>query len=253
MVSGHVGLHMIKSLLQFIYALFVLATFAVSLLITFPVFLIIGSSDTPKARRIITYIVQGWSRGWLFFIGMRIRMSGHFPKDKKFVIVANHISYLDTVNIYAAIPEYFRTLAKKEMVKVPVFGFVYKQLAILVDRSSAESRSKSMRLMWRQLRNECHIAVFPEGGFNETGAPVKAFYDGAFRLAIHAQIPILPLVFPDTVRRWHYSAWWKLWPGKNRAVFLHPVYVNGLTVKDLPELKEKVRQMMEKELMNDEL
>ena len=239
---------MMRILFQPFYTLFVLATFVASLLIAFPFFLIIGFSDTPGARKIITAIVQYWSRGWLLLIGMPIKVSGHFPKDKKFVIVANHVSYLDTVNIYAAIPEYFRTLAKKEMVKVPVFGFVYKQLAILVDRSSAESRARSMCLMWRQLRKECHIVVFPEGTFNETQQPVKEFFDGAFRLAINAQIPILPLVFPDTVHRWHYSAWWKLWPGKNRAIFLHPVYVNGLTISDLPELKEKVRQMMAEKL-----
>ncbi|HRO41375.1 MAG TPA: lysophospholipid acyltransferase family protein [Flavipsychrobacter sp.] len=241
---------MIRIIFQPFYTLFVLATFVASLVIAFPVFLIIGTSDTPKARRIITAIVQYWARGWLFLIGMPIRVRGHFPKDKKFVIVANHVSYLDTVNIYAALPEYFRTLAKKEMVKIPVFGFVYKQLAILVDRSSAESRAKSMRLMWRQLRNECHIAVFPEGGFNETDEPMTAFYDGAFRLAINAQIPVLPLLFPDTVKRWHFSGWWKLWPGRNRAVFLHPVSVEGLTLKDVPELKEKVRQMMAEKMVS---
>lgn len=78
---------------------------------------------------------------------------------------------------------------------------------------------------------------------------MKEFYDGAFRLAINAQVPILPLLFPDTVHRWHYSAWWKVWPGRNRAVFLHPVYVNGITTKDLPELREKVRQMMADKLV----
>lgn len=241
---------MIRAILRPFYTAFVLLTFIVSLLIAFPFFLVIGYRDDSKARRLITTIVQYWAKGWLFTIGMPMKVSGNFPKDKKFVIVANHISYLDTVNIYAAIPEYFRTLAKKEMVRVPVFGFVYKQLAILVDRSSPESRAKSMRLMWRQIRKECHIAVFPEGTFNETDEPVKEFYDGAFRLAINAQVPVLPLVFPDTVKRWHYSAWWKLWPGRNRAIFLHPVYVNGLKLEDLPELKEKVHAAMAEKLQS---
>jgi 1-acyl-sn-glycerol-3-phosphate acyltransferase len=238
----------LRNILQPFYTLYVLVTFLASLIIAFPFFLIIGSFDNARARRIITSVVQYWAKGWLLLIGMPVNRFGIFPKDKKFVIVANHISYLDTVNIYAAIPEYFRTLAKKEMVTIPVFGFVYKQLAILVDRSSAESRSKSMRLMWRQLRQECHILIFPEGGFNETEETMARLYDGAFRLAINAQTPILPLVFPDTVHRWHFSSWWKLWPGKNRAVFLHPVYVNGLTTENLSELKEKVREMMAEKL-----
>jgi len=240
---------MIRYLLQPFYTFFVLATFVASLVIAFPFFLVVGFRDSSGARRIITNVVQYWARGWLFLIGMPLRVSGDFPKDQKFVIVANHISYLDTVAIYAAIPEYFRTLAKKEMVKIPVFGFVYKQLAILVDRTSAESRAKSMRLMWRQLRHECHITVFPEGTFNETGEPMKEFFDGAFRLAVNAQTAILPLVFPDTVERWHYSRWWKMWPGRNRAVFLPPVSVSGLTQKDLPALKEKLRQQMAEKLI----
>lgn len=240
---------MIRNFLQPFYTLFVLATFLVCLLLAFPVFFFIGIKDTTKARKIIWFVVHHWAKRWLWLIGMHTDVSGIFPKDKKFIIVANHISYLDTINIYAVIPEYFRTLAKKEMVNIPVFGFVYKQLAILVDRSSNESRAKSMRLMWRQLRNECHITIFPEGSFNETEETLKEFYDGAFRLAINSQTPILPLLFIDTVHRWHYSGWWKLWPGKNRAIFLHPVYVNGMTLKDLPELKEKVKKMMEERII----
>jgi 1-acyl-sn-glycerol-3-phosphate acyltransferase len=239
---------MLRFVFQPFYTLFVLVLFVASLLLIYPFFLIMGLRDSPGSRRLTTRVVQFWARKWLWIIGMPARTMGVFPANKKFIIVANHISYLDTINIYAVIPEYFRTLARKEMVRVPLFGVVYKQLAILVDRSSHRSRARSMRFMWRQLRNEGHIALFPEGSFNETGETMKDFYDGAFRLAINSQMPLLPVLFPDTEERWHYSAWWKLWPGKNRAVFLHPVFVNGLTLKDLPELKERVRRMMEEEL-----
>ncbi|RYZ49744.1 MAG: 1-acyl-sn-glycerol-3-phosphate acyltransferase [Sphingobacteriales bacterium] len=237
-----------KSAIQPFYTLFVLATFVASLLIIFPVFFILGIRDTPGARQAIWSIVHYWAVGWLSLIGQPIRVSGNYPRGQKYVIVANHISYMDTVNIYAAIPQYFRTLAKKEMVKIPVFGFVYKQLAILVDRSSAESRAKSMRLMWRQIRNECSIAVFPEGTFNETEAPLKAFYDGAFRLALNTGTPILPLLFPDTVDRWHFSGWWKLWPGRNRAIFLEPVSVEGLGPQDMERVKQQVWDRMSEQL-----
>ena len=77
-------------------------------------------------------MVHYWSRGWLYCMGMPVMKSGPRPANARFVYVANHISYLDTVLIYAAVPQYFRTLAKKEMAAIPVFGFVYKQLAILV-------------------------------------------------------------------------------------------------------------------------
>lgn len=240
---------MIKSIFQPFYTLFTGISFLISLLLAFPFFLLLGIKDSKAGRRIIWMIVHYWARIWLLLTGMPVRVSGYFPHGTKYVLVANHISYLDTLNIYAAIPEYFRTLARKEMAKIPVFGFVYKQLTILVDRSSSESRAKSMRLMWRQLKHECHITVFPEGGFNETEEVLKTFYDGAFRLAINTQTAILPVIFPDTVHRWHYSAWWKLWPGRNRAFFLEPIPVEGLTMEDLPLLKERVYSIMKAALI----
>lgn len=236
---------MVGRLLQPIYTVFVLLSFTACLLIAFPVFFLVGLRDKPLAREIIWHIAHYWALGWLAFIGMPVRRVGKKPENRKYVIVANHISYMDTVAIYAALPYYFRTLAKKEMAKIPLFGFVYKQLAILVDRSSTHSRAKSMRLMWRVLKNESNVALFPEGTFNETGEPLKAFYDGGFKLAISAQVPVLPILFPDTVNRWHYSAWWKLSPGRNRVIFLEPVEVKGMTMEDVPALKEKVYKVME--------
>ena len=236
----------LRRFVQPLYTAFVVATFLVSLLLAFPFFLCTGLTNTTASRRFIYKLVHYWSRGWLTLIGMPINRQGIFPKDRKYVIIANHISYLDTVNIYAIIPEYFRTLARKEMVNIPVFGMIYKQLTILVDRSSAESRTKSMRLMWRQLRDECHITIFPEGSFNETGDTLKDFFDGAFRLAANTQTPILPVIFPDTEKRWHYSAWWKLWPGKNRAIFLSPIEVES---KDIATLKAESFALMKAQLL----
>lgn len=236
---------MIRSFLQPFYTAYVVVTFLVSLFLAFPFFLVSELVNNHSSRKFIYRLVHYWSIGWLWIIGMGLKKNGSFPKKEKFVIVANHISYLDTVNIYATIPEYFRTLARKEMVRIPIFGLIYKQLTVLVDRSNAESRQKSMRLMWRQLKNESHIAIFPEGSFNETGDFLKNFYDGAFRLAVNTNTPILPILFPDTEKRWHYSAWWKLWPGKNRIIFLEPIPVNDL---DVQELKNKTFDIMYQKL-----
>src|SRR5688572_5859200 len=138
---------MIKRILQPFYVVYVISTFIACLLAAFPIFLIVGSWDKAWARRFIWNIVHYWSIGWMAVMGMPMSRKGPRPDNGKYVYVANHISYLDTVLIYAAVPHYFRTLAKIEMARIPVFGFVYKQLAILVDRGSAESRSKSLRLM----------------------------------------------------------------------------------------------------------
>jgi len=240
---------MVGKILQPFYSAWIVITYLVCLLGAFPVIFIIGLWDKPAARKAIWTIVHYWAKGWLFCVGMPVTYIGKRPGNEKYVYVANHISYLDTVLIYAAIPHFFRTLAKKEMAKIPVFGYVYKQIAVLVDRNSSEGRAKSMRLMWRVLKNECNIAVFPEGTFNETGQPLKNFYDGAFRLALNTGTPVLPMIFPDTLQRWHYSTTFGLKPGKNRVVYLEPVSCEGMTMDDLPELKEKVYKQMEKAMI----
>ena len=240
---------MMRKLLQPFYTAYVVLSFVAGLLLLFPLFLLVSIPNNSWSRRTIWRIIRPWSQIWLWLIGMPLRIQGPKPPAKRYVIVANHISYMDTVVIFSAIPAYFRALGKAEMAKVPLLGFIYKQIVILVKRDSAHNRSRSMRLMWRTARYESSVLVFPEGTFNETPAPLKDFYDGAFRLAINAQTPIFPMIFPDTVNRWHYSHWWKVWPGRNRAVYLDPVPVDGLTLADVPMLKEKVHKLMEEALL----
>ena len=225
-----------------------LITFVVSVLAIFPLFLLLAAFNSSSGRKAIHSVIRYWSIVWLSLIGMPVTTKGRKPRDGRHIIVANHISYLDTLVIFPAVKAYFRPLGKKEIIKIPVVGFIYRQIVILVDRSRQESRTKSMRLMWRILRHEADILIFPEGTFNETSEPMKDFYNGAFRLAIVTQVPILPVILPDTVHRWHYSGWWKLWPGRNRAVFLPEVSVTGMTIDHLPELKEKVYKLMADEL-----
>src|SRR5690349_17333601 len=110
---------MIRKVLQPFYTVFVLLSFTVSILTAFPFFLLIGSRDHSNAREAIWYIVHYWALGWLALIGMSIRRMGPKPDNRRYVVVANHISYMDTVAIYAAFPCYFRTLAKKEMARIP--------------------------------------------------------------------------------------------------------------------------------------
>jgi 1-acyl-sn-glycerol-3-phosphate acyltransferase len=240
---------MFRKIFQPLYTLYALTIFVVSVLVGFPFFMLISIRSNPASRRLLWGVIRIWAKCWLWLIGMPVKVSGvKPPTDRRYIIVANHISYLDALTLFPAVPQYFRALGKKEFSRIPVVGLLYKQIALLVDRSSHHSRTKSMRLMWRALKNESNIAIFPEGTFNETGAPLKVFYDGAFRLAINAHAPIVPLIFPDAAKRWHYSAWWKLSPGRNRAILLAPIPCDNLTLEDLPILKARVWTAMEDEL-----
>lgn len=235
---------MFRKVVQPFYTAYAVVVFITGLLIVFPICLVLSIGNNIAARRAIYRVIRCWATGWLWLTGMPIRIIGPRPPQGRYVIVVNHISYLDTVNVFPALPGYFRALGKKEISRIPLFGFLYKQIVIMVDRSSQHSRSLSMKLMWRVLSKESNIIIFPEGTFNETGNPLKDFYDGAFRLAITTQTTIFPIIFPDTLTRWHYSHWWKIWPGRNRAVYLSPVSVAGMTMEQLPQLKQEVYTLM---------
>ena len=99
-----------------------------------------------------------------------------------------------------------------------------------------------------RMKKTITAATTPAAG-QPTGKPLKEFYDGAFRLAINTQTAVLPMVFPDTVRRWHYSSALGLKPGKNRVVYLEPVPTMGMTMEDLPTLKATVHRQMEEALL----
>jgi len=238
---------MLRKIVQPFYTAYVVLSFLICLAVVFPLVAIISFGNNTAARSAINKVIKGWAHMWLWAIGMPLKKVGRQPEGR-YIIVANHTSYMDTVVIFPAVSGYFRVLGKKEISKVPLVGYIYKQIVILVDRSNQVSRSISMRLMWRVLRKEGHIILFPEGTFNETDAPLKSFYDGAFRLAVRTGVSVLPIIFPDTVDRWHYSAWWKLWPGRNRVIYLDPIPAANLSPEDLPVLKEQVYKAMEEAL-----
>jgi 1-acyl-sn-glycerol-3-phosphate acyltransferase len=98
------------------------------------------------------------------------------------------------------------------------------------------------------LKEGISIVVFPEGTFNTTGKSLKDFYDGAFRVAIDAQMPIKPFLLLDMFDRLNYKSVFSLTPGKSRAIFLEEIPVEGLVQTDLPLLRQKVYDMMDKRL-----
>jgi len=238
----------LRKILQPFFILYAVILFLTGLVISCLLTFIIGLRNTHSSRLVSFGVLKCWSRVTLLLAGMPVKVTGK-PNGGRYIVVANHISYIDAANLFSARPDYFHALGKIEMSTIPLFGFLYRQVVILVDRSSTESRSKSMLSMRHFLNESGNIFIFPEGTFNETGQPLKEFYDGAFRLAISTQTAILPLIFPDAKDRLPYKGWWTIWPGKNRAIYLDPVNVAGLTLDDVPKLKQQVYSLMEAALV----
>lgn len=233
--------------LQLVYCTYALLLFVLLMFIVLPFVLLFLLLGKIRGGNIIYQLCRYWGHAWYFLIGIRHKEIYEVPHDreKQYIFVANHISYMDIPPIVLIAHQPVRILGKYEMVKVPVFGWIYRAAVILVDRRDSETRSRSVRALKSALKHHISIFIFPEGTFNETPAPLKEFYDGAFRIAIETQTPIKPILLVDTVDRMHYRGIFELTPGISRVVYLEEVPVDGLTLKDIQRLKQKVYALME--------
>ena len=238
---------LLKSI-QAVYSIYAMLIFILLLLVIFPFVLLASLVGKIKGGNIIYRICSLWCDAWFFLIAVwakKIKQAAAPEKDSQYIFIANHISYMDVPMIVKVIRQPLRALGKAELMKVPLFGLLYRYGAIMVDRSDPEKRKKSVLQLKSVLRKGISVFIFPEGTFNTTGNPLKEFYDGAFRIAIETQTALLPVIFPDTIKRLHYSSIFSFSPGKCRAIFLKEVPVEGLTIDDLPALKERIFKMME--------
>jgi 1-acyl-sn-glycerol-3-phosphate acyltransferase len=167
------------------------------------------------------------------------------------VIVANHQSFLDVVTFGSIFPRRTVSAGKREIGKIPVFGWFYRLSGnLIIDREHARSARDSLAAAADAIRSERISLWFMPEGHRNTSGTLLPFKSGAFRLAIAAGVPILPVVaapltaIADPPRR-------LVRPGTLRMRVLDPVPTQGLTHKDIPAVMENVRAAMQRAI--DEL
>ena len=226
--------------------------FTVFLLLIFPLVVVASFFGKIKGVNFIYDLCRSWAGVVLFALGISHRVIYEAPHDPKktCVFVFNHISYLDIPLLMRSLPgQHIRVLGKAEMAKIPIFGFLYRQAVVLVERDNPANRAKSVIKLKAVLKKRISIVISPEGTFNMTGQPLKEFYDGAFKVAIETQTPIRPVLFLDAYDRMNYHSIFSINPGRSRAIYLHEVSVDGLTLDDVPALKKQVYDLMEQKLI----
>ena len=155
---------------------------------------------------------------------------------------------MDIMVMLAVIKQPFVFIGKKSLSKIPVFGFFYSRTCILVDRNSQRSRVDAFEQAQRRLKQGNSICIFPEGGVPEDRELVlDNFKEGAFRLAIEHQIPIVPITFHDNKKRFSY-VFLSGSPGKLRVKIHKFISTAGLELGDRKILKDKTYDVIHQEL-----
>lgn len=237
--------------LKWLYSVYAFISFVTVMLLIFPFALIATLFGRIRGGNMVYRLCVLWADCWfpLIFIWHKKIYEAPHDRHRSWIFVSNHISYIDAAIIPKAFRQPTRPLGKVEMSNVPLFGLIYRNAIVTVDRSSAQHRAKSVRILKSVLNKGISVMVFPEGTFNMGTSPLKDFYDGAFRIAIETQTPIKPVLFLDAYRRMPYESLFQMTPGISRILYLDAVPVDGLTVADLPQLKARVYSLMEKKLV----
>jgi 1-acyl-sn-glycerol-3-phosphate acyltransferase len=240
-----------KNFASKLYTIYALFWFILFTLLAFPLVLIFSFFGKRRGGNMIWSMAKIWADCWYFLLGIRHEniFESAYISSGNYIFLANHISYMDIPCIFKAIRKQpVRVLGKEEIKKIPVFGYIYSQGAVMVDRGNTERRAKSVRILKSLLKHHISIFIFPEGTFNETGKPLKAFYDGAFRISIETQTPIKPVLFLDNYTIMNYKSLLGLKHAKSRAVFLEEISPEGYTLKQISLYKKKVFDQMEEKL-----
>ena len=241
-------MQLLRKLIGILYTIYAFAIFLSFMFLILPFIVIASFFGKIKGGNFIYKLCKLWSRFVLLMLGMYHKNIFESPHEKTqpYVFVFNHISYIDIPVILRSVQnQHFRVLGKAEMAKIPIFGFIYRSAAVLVERGDAEKRAKSVAQLKSVLNKGISVVIAPEGTFNITHQPLKSFYDGAFKIAIETETPIKPMLFLDTYDRLHYESIFSLTPGKSRTIFLEEIPVDGLTLDDVDMLKGKVYKAME--------
>lgn len=185
----------VRSILSLLYTCWVLIIFTVFMFVVLP-FIVFPFLLGERFGWIGYKALWCWS--WIFdkLTGIRYRLiKKEFIKpDRSYIFVSNHTSFLDAPGVRLMIPGEFRPLAKKELGKIPVLGWIVRSACIIVDRGDHNSRKKSLTTLVEVLKRGTSPLIFAEGTQNRTMELLQPFKDGAFRIAIDTQTDILPMV-----------------------------------------------------------
>ena len=217
----------------------------------FPALLVVTSKEENYTS--FYKLARFWGKVVLFVMGFSIELKEEnaIRKGHSYVLCPNHTSMIDIMVLLSVSKYPFVFVGKKELAKIPLLGFFYKRTCILVDRNNAQSRNAVFEEARRRLQKGLSVCIFPEGLVPEDESIVlNEFKNGAFRLAIEHQIPIVPMTFYDCKKRFSYT-FFSGSPGTLRVKIHDFIESKGLMIQDKGRLKKQTFDLIHNELVQD--
>jgi 1-acyl-sn-glycerol-3-phosphate acyltransferase len=199
---------------------------------------------------LIDALARRWARLLVAAAGIDLHVENveRIDPAKRYIIVANHYSYLDIPCLLAGIPQPIRFMAKASLFKIPVFGWALGRAGFIpIDRQNRRTAVKSFDLAADRIRKGNTIIIFPEEGRSKF-REMKPFQRGAFLLAIKSRKTIVPIAIDSTFDVWPVGAFWNLKGGRVTLRVGTPIETATLTVREkdriLNESREQIQTML---------
>ena len=219
-------------------------------LLLFPLIFILLQSENWKPQ--VHILNRVWSKLFFLMIGIKCEIEYRFNPNinETYVFCANHFSYLDTASIAVIIKNYFAFIGRAETGKVPLFGYLFNKLHIGVNRDDAKSRIQTLKTTLKTLQSGRSIMIFPEGGINTKNAPqmFEPLTDGAFAMAIQAQVPIVPITLLTNYQILPDQNPMRFYRKTMKAIVHEPIFTKGLTKTDLDKVKTQYFDLVQNTL-----
>jgi 1-acyl-sn-glycerol-3-phosphate acyltransferase len=241
-----------RLIILFIWRVWFYILASIPIIFLFP-FLAI-SAIHPKGYNFIFWCARNiWSPFILLFSGFytKVDYEEELPVGESFILIANHTSYIDPFVMFQVSKNPFVFVGKKELVKIPIFGYIYRRAAVMVDRSSKKSRWGVYDRVDKQLSLGYSICIFPEVKYTDDTIFLNDFKRGAFKIAIDHQIPIIPMCFLDCKRKFPWYPRFG-YPGQLRVKILKKMQPPK-NISKLNDFKEQVWGIIFNELKKDPL
>lgn len=235
----------------FIWRMWFYILILVTILLMSPFLLVL----TAKEKYYPTFwkMIRVWAKVLVYGMGFRLKIQNDqvIERDKSYMFCPNHASLMDPFVLIVLSKNPIVFVGKQEFVKIPIFGFFYKRVVIMVDRSNPESRKRVYEIAKNKLKNGTSMAIFPEGLVPTENIVLAPFKNGAFSLAIEFEIPIVPQVYYDCKRLFS----WNFFKGSPGVFRIHQhkfIETKGLKKDDLSTLKEHTFNLIEADLLSNE-
>jgi 1-acyl-sn-glycerol-3-phosphate acyltransferase len=192
------------------------------------------------------------SKVLVYGMGFRLKAQNDqiIDRNKSYMFCPNHASLLDPFVLIILSKNPIVFVGKQELVKIPVFGFFYKRVVIMVDRNNPESRKNVFEKAKKRLQNGTSMAIFPEGLVPTENVVLAPFKKGAFSLAIEFEIPIVPQAYYDCKRLFS----WDFFKGSPGVFRIHQhkfIETKGFKMEAVEKLKEQTFNLIYNDLKGD--